>query len=159
MPTGIFQRPLASERFWVKVIKTDNCWLWQGSQDGYGYGQFWAQGHKISAHRFAYELLVDSISKGLTLDHLCRVRHCVNPGHLEPVTNRENVLRGEGRTAVNARVIHCPKGHPYDLFNTYIMPNGNRHCRECSRRRWRTWRLRTNGQQPAAAMPTPQGGM
>lgn len=85
-------KPVA-ERFWAKVHKTDSCWLWTASLT-FGYGSFWDGKGQVRAHRFAYELLVDPIPEGLQLDHLCRIRHCVNPDHLEAVTNAENVQRG-----------------------------------------------------------------
>jgi hypothetical protein len=74
-----------------------------------------------------------AVPEGLELDHLCRVRGCVNPKHLEPVTHRENLMRGESWSAVNARKTHCPEGHPYDETNTYIDGKGRRRCRECAR--------------------------
>lgn len=131
----------AEERFWAKVEKQEGgCWLWTGAITSHGYGQFKVDGRLVGAHRFAYELLVGPIPLGLTLDHLCRIRHCVNPSHLEAVTNRENTLRGEGITARAARVTHCPQSHPYDLFNTYVSPRGDRRCRICARIHTRTWR-------------------
>jgi len=90
------------ERFWSKVEKTVSCWLWTASTRR-GYGQFVINNKPTPAHRFAYEQLVGDIPRGLQLDHLCRVRNCVNPEHLEPVTSRENILRGEGICAVAAR--------------------------------------------------------
>jgi hypothetical protein len=88
-----------------------------------------------AAHRLFYEQLVGPIPDGLQLDHLCRVRHCVNPDHLEPVTQTANVLRGIGPTAVNAGKTHCVHGHPFTPDNTYINKQGNRHCRACAIRR------------------------
>ena len=83
------------DRFWAKVERTDRCWLWTAGLDAYGYGQFYlAGGTMVKAHRFAWELELGPIPRGLTLDHLCRVRHCCRPSHLEPVTSRENVQRG-----------------------------------------------------------------
>jgi hypothetical protein len=71
-------------------------------------------------------ILVGPIPDGLVIDHLCRVRHCVNPAHMEPVTDRENVFRGF------AAITHCPKGHEYTADNTYIPPStGSRECRRC----------------------------
>jgi hypothetical protein len=87
------------------------------------------------AYRITYETLVGPVPNGLELDHLCRVRACVNPGHLEPVTHRVNTLRGETVAARNARATHCPAGHPYDEVNTYADRLGRRSCRECCRRR------------------------
>jgi hypothetical protein len=80
-------------RFWSKVSKTDACWLWTGTLDAKGYGQFWDGQVIARAPRFAYEFLVDAIPEGLTIDHLCRVVACVNPAHLEPVTSEENTRR------------------------------------------------------------------
>jgi hypothetical protein len=80
-------------RFWSKISKTDTCWLWTGTLDTKGYGQFWDGQVIARAPRFAYEFLVDAIPEGLTIDHLCRVVACVNPAHLEPVTSEENTRR------------------------------------------------------------------
>lgn len=87
------------ERFWAKVNKTETCWLWTGAKIGKGYGMFWIgptlrSEHFSVAHRYAYQLLVGPIPHKKQLDHLCRVKLCVNPKHLEPVTNRENCMRG-----------------------------------------------------------------
>ncbi len=87
----------AEERFWDKVERTETCWFWRGACNEKGYGYFHWDGHWRKAHRFAYELLIGPIPEGLTIDHLCFVRHCVNPVHMEPVTLRENILRGEDR--------------------------------------------------------------
>lgn len=127
------------ERFWSFVQKTETCWLWTGGR-AEGYGMFWLDGRNVKAHRFAYELLVAPIPGGLVLDHVaargCRWRHCVNPAHLEPVTQQINILRGTGPTAANALVTHCPAGHEYTPANTR-MYKGQRHCRACSRENWR----------------------
>jgi len=90
-----FQNTDPATRFWAKVEKTNNCWLWLGYRQKLGYGTFSDHSrHLMLAHRFAYELLVNAIPEGLTLDHLCRVRHCVNPEHLEPVPLEVNIHRG-----------------------------------------------------------------
>ena len=130
MPRVYTRRP-PEERFWEKVERTTSCWLWTGKLNPNGYAQFMVVGRYQNVHRFAYELLVGPIPQGLTIDHLCRVRHCVNPAHLEPVTIRENVLRGEGLTASFARKTHCPQGHSYDLLNTHFNSAGGRECRHC----------------------------
>jgi hypothetical protein len=122
------------ERFMAKVEKTDSCWIWTAQCTPGGYGRFKIGGRPLRAHRVAYELLVGPIPEGLVLDHLCRVRHCVNPAHLEPVTQRENVLRGDAVGAVNAAKTHCPQGHPYDQLNT-LMEAGSRRCLACKRSR------------------------
>lgn len=103
------------------------CWEWLGYKTKGGYGKFRVEGKSPYAHRFAYEHFVGTIPDGLELDHLCRVRHCVNPEHLEAVTHRENMLRGESLQAINAQKTHCPQAHAYD----YVSPTGNRRCRSC----------------------------
>lgn len=84
---------IAEARFWSKVVPTGFCWEWHGSKSKKGYGQATFAGKNRQAHRVAYELLVGPIPEGLTLDHICRAHHCVNPDHLEPVTSAENVRR------------------------------------------------------------------
>jgi hypothetical protein len=117
------------ERFMQYVVPEPNsgCWLWLGGHIGNGYGNFYLSGKRLLAHRVSYELHVGQIPGGLTLDHLCRVRSCVNPRHLEPVTFRENLMRGEGACAKHARKTHCPEGHKYDV----ITSRGHRACRLC----------------------------
>ena len=117
------------------------CWPWKGFYNHKGYGRFQVNGHTISAHRAVYESLIGPVPEGLTLDHLCRNRACVNPQHLEPVTNKVNVLRGTGLCATNAKKMNCPRGHPYSGNNLIIKTyHGNsktkrvgveRMCREC----------------------------
>ncbi|MFH9014005.1 HNH endonuclease signature motif containing protein [Streptomyces sp. NPDC017943] len=129
------------KRFWLNVAKRDDgCWFWTASKNTGGYGHFMYGGQRGNAHRFAYEALVGPIPEGLVLDHLCRVRHCVNPDHLEPVTMRVNSLRGEGPSAKNAVKTHCKQGHEFSASNTYVTPRGRRQCRTCQRSRQRTWR-------------------
>lgn len=132
-------KPSVEQRFWSKVDKSDTCWHWATPQASNGYGRFWVDGHLVLAHRFAYELLIGPIPDGLQIDHLCRVRHCVNPDHLEAVTQQVNILRGMGETARNAKKAHCPQGHPYDSENTYLSPQGKRNCRACGQIRCRAW--------------------
>lgn len=139
---GTIIRP-ALDRFADRIALTDSgCIEWIGGLNGVGYGQFYvgrtsydATG-KGYAHRWSYEYHVGPIPEGLHLDHLCRNRACVNPDHLEPVTVRENLLRGETTTAAHARKTHCPAGHEYAGRNLYIHPTrGYRVCRECGRQR------------------------
>jgi hypothetical protein len=139
------------ERFWQKVEPEPNtgCWLWTGGLRGSGrYGQF-RNGKRLGfAHRYAYELLVGPIPDGMQLDHLCRVRLCVNPAHLEPVTARENTMRSEALTARNARKTHCLRGHPFDEANTIeTVRDGRLHrtCRECDRSKSREWQRAQRG--------------
>ncbi len=121
----------AVERFWSRVEFTDSCWCWTGEHSDRGYGRFWDGARRVRAHRWAYEFCVGPIPAGLTIDHLCRVHACVNPDHLEAVTNRVNILRGIGLTAQHARKTHCPHGHPYSGSNLIVPPRGGRECRAC----------------------------
>lgn len=130
------------DRFWAKVRKTPTCWMWTGRPTSAGYGALRVDGRMVPAHRVAYELLVAPIPDGLHIDHLCRVRTCVNPEHLEPVTNQENVLRGVGPSALNAVKTHCIHGHEFTPENTFPMKDGRRACRECGRIRSRQYRAR-----------------
>lgn len=123
------------ERFWSKVVKTEGCWEWNAGLDHHGYGAFFLNGGMKKAHRVAYEWEVGSIPGGLDLDHLCRNRKCVKPEHLDPVTRRENLDRGEGSAVTKARhaaKTHCPRGHPYSGENLR-MKGKNRLCRTCGR--------------------------
>lgn len=132
-------RPDVLARFWSKVnpcgpvhptLRTE-CWLWAAAIGPDGYGCFWALSSMVKAHRFAYESSVGPIQVGLQIDHLCRVRSCVNPSHLEPVTQRENIMRGTSPSAMHARKTHCPNGHTYEGGNLYLNPSGSRACRAC----------------------------
>lgn len=126
-------RPVAERIKSAVVVDENGCWRWQRSLNANGYGRigFYARGPQY-AHRVSYETFVGPIPEGLAIDHLCRVRDCVNPEHLEPVTNRENLLRGIGFAARYAATTHCPQGHPYDEANTYYRPGrGGRNCRRC----------------------------
>ena len=131
---------LDAARFWSKVDVSGakECWLWNGAIGKTGYGHFSLIRARVTyAHRVAYALLKGDMSDGLELDHLCRVRHCVNPEHLEPVTPTTNVLRGESFSAKNAAKTTCPKGHPLAGENLYLKPRKNgkfaRVCLICRR--------------------------
>jgi len=124
--------PETQARFWSKVEKTETCWLWTKHKMPNGYARFWVDGIQVYAHRFSFALMHGQIAEGLTVDHACRVRHCVNPSHLEVVTRRENVLRGVGITAKRARKTHCPQGHPYSGSNLYQIGR-HRQCRTCQK--------------------------
>ena len=135
---------LAETRFMDKLQEDaeTGCWHWMGSKFPTGYGRFKVGGKVCYAHRFSYELFVGPIPDGLSIDHLCRNHPCVNPGHLEPVTHRVNVLRGCAPTAHNAAKTHCPKGHAYDLFNTYVNRQGGRSCKACGLEAAKRYRAR-----------------
>lgn len=112
-----------------------NCHLWTGKTDRGGYGVVHFHGKAYRAHRFFYTHERGPIPAGLHLDHLCRVRHCVNPAHLEPVTQAENISRGFAPPALNARKNLCVRGHEFTPENTYRWsrrPN-DRSCRACNR--------------------------
>lgn len=127
-----WQPPTAVELFWAKVSRTSpsTCWIWTGATNNGGYGVGWTGTATRLAHRLAYEYKIGPIPAGLHIDHLCRNRLCVNPDHLEAVTQAENNRRaGAART-------DCAHGHPYDEANTYWTKAGTRVCRTCQRR-WR----------------------
>ena len=132
---------MLEKRLFDKVLKTETCWLWKGSTL-LGYGIIGVNGKLQRVHRIYYELHKGEIPNGLVLDHLCRVRNCVNPDHLEPVTLGTNVLRGVGITAINKRKTRCLKGHEFNKENTYLNKKGFRECKECSRKRHRDWLAR-----------------
>lgn len=123
--------PTTRQRFFAKVKKTETCWIWQASKDENGYGMF-RDGRSHRAHRWLFEHTVSTVPDGLVLDHLCRNTSCVNPKHLEPVTNDENLERGWGRRIKTGAVNTCINGHEYTPSNTYINPLGRKVCRICS---------------------------
>lgn len=139
-------------RFWDKVTPEPNsgCWLWTAYCKPNGYAQFgFERGNVQYGHRVAYKTLVGNIPKGMCIDHICRVRSCVNPMHMEVVTPQENIIRGdlpELTVKRHAAITHCPHGHPYAGDNLYVTKTGHRHCRECVRQRGREYqrRLRQN---------------
>lgn len=142
-----------ARRFWAKVDRTDNCWLWTGAIQSRGYGSFGIGDKRTeTAHRIAYLTFVGPIPDGLELDHLCLNKRCVRPDHLEAVTAQVNNQRARdnGQTSpsplsrLNASKIACPAGHFYSPDNTYTNPQGHRQCRTCKREsdRRRVARLR-----------------
>lgn len=129
----------SQKRFWSKVtLSADGCLLWNGCKIRGGYGLVSISGRRWLAHRIAYIWQKGSIPEGLELDHLCRVRNCVNPNHLRPVTRRQNIM-AEGSlalTKVHAMKTYCPRGHSYSGENLYIFPGHyRRRCNECRRLR------------------------
>jgi Flp pilus assembly pilin Flp len=113
------------------IDKQDDHWFWRGNLKTAGYGRIRLNGVKVLAHRAVYEAYVGPIPAGLTIDHLCRVRACVNPAHLEPVSMKVNVLRGVGAAAQHARQTHCKRGHPLVGEHVYLNAQGHRRCRTC----------------------------
>ncbi len=120
-----------------RIDASGDCWLWVGPLGRLGYGRARHKGGKNGlAHRVVWESLVGGIPNDLEFDHLCRVRNCVNPDHLELVTHAENVARGTDTIQARARrKRYCLKGHPLFGPNLYVTPQGSRKCRDCGRRR------------------------
>jgi hypothetical protein len=158
-----FGDPRLPDRFWSKCTPEPNtgCWLWFGALNEKGYGKFLtgsrADGSRrsVRSHRYAYETLIGGIPSGLECDHVCRVRCCVNPAHIEPVTTQINQLRGSTLAAVNSAKDVCPLGHAYNAVNTRTTKDGKRICRACHARREserRTERLRTDAKFREAAV-------
>ncbi len=136
-----YRRMSIGQRCQYLTKKTSGCWEWLGKPDAYGYGTIRFNGKTWKAHRLTYTLIFGEIDKGKDLDHLCRNRLCVNPKHLEQVTNRENILRGMGRGAMAARMSICANGHTLSGRNLYIAPKSKkRRCRICNAETARKWR-------------------
>ena len=131
------RRKPITERILERIDKDENgCWLWRGYVGPTGYAVLTTgSGESTSLQRASYEAFRGAIPEGMVVDHLCRVRHCGNPWHLEPVANRENLMRGESPSAKNARRTQCPYGHAYDQENTYYDSRGWRQCKTCWRQR------------------------
>lgn len=128
------------ERFEKYFIPEPNsgCWLWIGGSTRSGYGVFYVGTSRrdrktTTAHRVSYQLNVGEIPDGFDIDHLCRVRCCVNPDHLEAVSRDENLIRSPNTfSSIHSKKTHCPSGHPYDETNVYIHQlTGHRQCRAC----------------------------
>lgn len=138
-----FGDPRLPDRFWDKVVVVADastypgpCWIWTRGTDKDGYGIFTWNGSPRRAHRVAYSVLIDEIPQGLVSDHLCRVHGCVNPAHIEPVTDLVNLMRGDTPAARNAAKTHCYKGHPLDRARK----NGERYCGTCHNASQNAWR-------------------
>lgn len=132
-----FQQRIAGKYI---IDQTSGCWLWAAAKFLSGYGCIRVEGKTLGAHRYTYENLVGLVPADKELDHLCRVRHCINPAHLEPVTKQENISRGEVGSN-SAEKTHCPAGHELAGDNIYKY-RGKRGCRECRRASQRAWKKR-----------------
>jgi hypothetical protein len=123
------------------------CYEWQGYKTNLGYGQLGTAkklGKNLYAHRIVWEAVNGPIPKGLSLDHLCRNPSCISPHHLEPVTHKENCLRGVGVGAINSKKTHCKTGHAFDELNTGYLKDGKRYCKECQRLATEIWRSKND---------------
>ena len=114
-------------RFWRKVDKSGDCWLWTATTIGQGYGQFWFHGKLELAHRVSWQIHHGRpVPEGLDIEHLCHTKLCVRPEHLQASTHLVNIRRNGNNTKT-----HCPRGHPYSGDNLYVGPKGGRRCRRC----------------------------
>ena len=136
-----------AERVLERSIPEPNsgCWVWLGSLTAGGYGtlRYSESQKKTTAHRVSYAAFKCDIPDELDLDHLCRVRCCVNPDHLEPVTRQVNLERGVGNTGATQRArTHCPQGHEYTPENTRVNRKGQRSCKACTKEMGKRWYYR-----------------
>lgn len=120
----------AAERFWPRVDKSGDCWMWTGGTDHRGYGNFFLNGRAVKAHRAAWILTFGPIAKSQVLCHRCDIPLCVNPAHLFLGTQKDNIadMFKKGRSALQKNETHCRRGHP---FNGERKKGGRRICREC----------------------------
>lgn len=136
LPDGraIFLTADQLDRAWSQIsVADDGCWIWTGARLPSGYGRLKIAGVQVYSHRLIYMITTGPIDPGLHTDHLCRNPPCCNPGHLEPVTARENVMRSPIHpAAINARKTHCDNDHPLSGDNLLINVNGGRVCRTCA---------------------------
>lgn len=133
MHKSILADPAIQERFWAKVARgcEEECWDWKAAVTKGGYGTVWIGGSVMRAPRISYYLAYGTIDENKAIDHLCRNRRCVNPAHLELVSHRENVLRGNSPLALKARQTHCKRGHRLIGSNIYRPPTGAGNSRRC----------------------------
>lgn len=141
--------PLLERLKFYSSPQPGGCWRWHGTLDQKGYGVIMYAGKKVEAYRAAYEVFVGPVPAGLELDHKCRNRACINPAHLEPVSRRENVVRGVSCIAVNARKTHCKAGHPFTGDSVRIEGGHvRRRCVKCQVAAVRRYRDRIKAGQP-----------
>ena len=158
--TGDWRRSLRCvplvERIFCRVEIAGECWVWTGPQTTSGYGKLNLDWKTRVTHRVVYEMLVGAVPIGLQLDHLCRNRLCVRPSHLEPVTGRENVIRGISGEILRRRhhaITHCPQGHAYDEKNTYRWKT-SRVCITCRNARVKAFKAARRLTADRSAAPT-----
>lgn len=148
MPKGVYPRPLTvEERFWAKVDKTDDCWLWTAHRQATGYGQFSpSPGHPVGAHRFAWELAHGPIPAGMYVCHHCDVRACVRVDHLFLGSPRDNMADMVAKGRGTGSITHCKYGHEFTPENTRVYKRRDgitaRICRACRREQERERRAR-----------------
>ncbi len=148
-------RPQTFDEYLASSVDVGDCWLWTRSIKANGYGGAAFAGKHHNAHLLVWRQLVGAIPDGLQLDHLCRVRHCVNPDHLEPVTPKVNAERGSKATKR-----WCIRGHDlWDEANTRIRPNGTRACRKCRALAEAARRERLRAAQVGACQPGRREGV
>jgi hypothetical protein len=123
-------------RLQLRTYRRGDCWEWRGAKVTDGYGTIYVDGKSEMTHRLAYMVAKGSIPRGYQIDHLCRHRWCVRPSHLEAVTCRENLLRGDTTVAKSKRT-HCANDHEFSGENIYVKPDGRRECRVCQQKRRR----------------------
>ena len=133
--------PPIKQRFLSKVDFSSSpigCWIWKGSFGGFdpngnhAYGRFWFMEKNVMAHKFSYEFIGDKIiPEGFQVDHLCKNQICVNPNHLQAVSQKENSNRSNNPMGINSRRTECIRGHPLSGINLYIAKNGTRKCKTC----------------------------
>ena len=124
-------------------IRDNGCWEWTHCVTTEGYGQYWDGKRQVLAHRWSYEQAIGPIPAGKQLHHSCRMRRCVNPRHVTPLTPREHLLKGGTIIAAQVAKTHCSRGHPFDEANTHYRKAPPRRvwrsCRICSRANGRAW--------------------
>lgn len=132
------------ERLFANRVLDGDCWRWPGAKDRDGYGWIKIKKKMVYVHRASYETFIGKIPSGAILDHVrargCQHRDCFNPLHLEPVSNKENIMRGDTLAAANTKKTRCPSGHPYNKENTYRHSDGRRVCRTCAKLAAREYR-------------------